>query len=75
MPAIAIRTRINRHQPMVKTYRDFVRENRLRANPETGVINQISEHGSNIPRFNTDISWRGTEFTRQPPYILEHSFV
>src|SRR5580704_2074163 len=72
MAAVAIRERMNLHQPVMEAHRDLVGWIRPVLDPRPGVVKQLAQRDRNLMEHNPEIAFAHPELARPPPYVAEH---
>jgi len=69
--AVAIRERMNLHQPVMEADRDLVRWICLVLDPRLGVVKQLAQGHGNLLERNPEIAFARPELASPPPYVAE----
>src|SRR5580692_478211 len=70
--AVAIRERMNLHQPVMEAHRDLVGRIRPVLDPRPGVVKQLAQRDGNLMEYNPEIAFAHPELAGPPPYVAEH---
>src|SRR5260370_25700621 len=70
--SVAIRERVDLHQPVVKAHRDLIGLIGFVFDPWFGVVKQLAQRYGDLKVFNPEVALTGPEFSSPPPYVTEH---